>query len=95
MRRILLLVMMVGAELGWRTDVQACSCMDGGSFFSIAEKAAWQPGVLIVRAEVRDHEAHGMNVKILEVLNGSEEKSVVRVWCDPGEAAPDRRFDPG
>ncbi|MGM9510949.1 T9SS type A sorting domain-containing protein [Larkinella sp. GY13] len=84
MRRILLLVMMVGTGLGGITDVQACSCMDAGSFFTIAEKAAWQPGVLIVRAEVRDHEAHGMDVKILEVLNGSEEKSVVRVWGDPG-----------
>jgi hypothetical protein len=76
--------MMVGAGLVGISDVQACSCLDGGSFFTIAERAAWKPGVLIVRAEVRDHEAHGMDVKILEVLNGSEGKSVVRVWGDPG-----------
>jgi hypothetical protein len=75
-------MMMVG--MGLAIETHACSCIDGGGFFTIAEKAAWQPGVLIVRAEVRDHEAHGMDVKILEVLNGSEEKAVIRVWGDPG-----------
>ncbi len=70
--------------LGGATSARACSCTDGGAFLTIAEKAAWTPGTLMVRAEVRDHEAHGMDVKVLEVLNGSEEKSVLRVWGDPG-----------
>ncbi|GAB3256864.1 hypothetical protein GCM10027347_18940 [Larkinella harenae] len=72
------------AWLGLTQTAQACSCSDGGAFFAIAERAAWTPGVLIVRAEVQGHEAHGMDVKILETLNGSEEKSTIRVWGDPG-----------
>jgi hypothetical protein len=70
--------------LGFINNAQACSCIDGGSFFSVAEKTAWQPGILIVRAEVKDQEDYGMDVKILEILNGSEGKSVIRVWGDPG-----------
>ncbi|MFC5408983.1 T9SS type A sorting domain-containing protein [Larkinella bovis] len=81
MMRRLLMVLMGG--LGW-LNALACSCVDGGAFLTIAEQNAWKPGSLIVRAEVKDHEAHGIDVKILEVLNGSEEKSVIRVWGDPG-----------
>ncbi|WP_234734650.1 T9SS type A sorting domain-containing protein [Tellurirhabdus bombi] len=62
----------------------ACSCMDGGPFLSIAEKSAWQPGILMVRAEVKSQEEHGMDVKVLEVLHGAENKNVIRVWGDPG-----------
>ncbi|WP_185716112.1 T9SS type A sorting domain-containing protein [Larkinella knui] len=84
MARLLLVWMMGGAWLGLATNTRACSCIDAGAFLTVAEKAAWKPGVLMVRAEVRDQEAHGMEVKILAVLNGSEEKSVIRVWGDPG-----------
>ncbi|MGV3560735.1 T9SS type A sorting domain-containing protein [Larkinella arboricola] len=84
MKQFLLIGMIAMLWLGGSTTARACSCMDGGAFLTIAEKAAWTPGTLMVRAEVRDHEAHGMDVKVLEVLNGSEEKSVIRVWGDPG-----------
>ncbi|WP_460673989.1 T9SS type A sorting domain-containing protein [Larkinella ripae] len=82
MRRLLLILMIVGG--GWLTPARACSCVDGGPFLTIAERGAWMPGVLVVRAEVRNQEAHGIEVKILEVLNGREDKSVIRVWGDPG-----------
>lgn len=72
------------AWLGAASGAKACSCNDAGAFLTIAEKGAWTPGTLMIRAEVRDHKAHGMDVKVLEVLNGSEEKSVIRVWGDPG-----------
>ena len=84
MTRLVLIVMFMGGWLGLSTNARACSCSDAGAFLTVAEKAAWSPGVLMIRAEVRGHQAHGMDVKILEVLNGSEEKSVIRVWGDPG-----------
>lgn len=84
MAKWILFLVMTGAWLGSAPAAQACSCADSGPFLTVAEKSAWAPGVLIVRAEVRGHEAHGMEVKVLEVLSGREEKSTIRVWGDPG-----------
>ncbi|GAB3919381.1 T9SS type A sorting domain-containing protein [Larkinella terrae] len=84
MIRLLLILVLCGALTGLTTESPACSCIDGGGFFAIAENAAWQPGVLIVRAEVKSQEMHGIDVKILEIINGSEKRSTIRVWGDPG-----------
>jgi hypothetical protein len=55
----------------------ACSCMWSGPFTKVA------PGTdLVVLAEVRSYYRHGMDVGVIDVLKGGEDRSVIRVWGD-------------
>ena len=57
----------------------ACSCSWGGPFTKVALGTD-----LVVLVEVRSYYRHSMDVRILEVLKGSEARRVVRVWGDDG-----------
>lgn len=56
-----------------------CTCSWAGPFTRVALSAD-----LIVLAEVRAHDRHGMDVTVLEVLRGRERRRVIRVWGDTG-----------
>jgi hypothetical protein len=57
----------------------ACSCVWAGPFAKVA------PGrELVVYGEVLDYYGHSMEVKVLEVLKGKEERSTIRIWGDNG-----------
>jgi len=59
--------------------VLACSCVWAGPFTKVALRAD-----LVVLGEVRSYNRHGMDVAVLEVLRGKEERPVIRVWGDTG-----------
>ena len=54
-----------------------CSCMWGGPFTKVALGKE-----LIVLGEVRSHHKNSMEVKVLEVLKGKEERKTIRIWGD-------------
>ena len=57
----------------------ACSCTWGGPFTKVALGSD-----LIVLAEVRSYHRHSMAVTIVEVLEGTGTRQVLRVWGDNG-----------
>jgi hypothetical protein len=57
----------------------ACSCLWAGPFTKVALRAD-----LVVLGEVRSYHRHGMDVAVLEVLRGKEDRRVIRVWGDTG-----------
>jgi hypothetical protein len=59
--------------------VLACTCAWVGPFTKMALRAD-----LVVLAEVRGHERHGMDVAVLEVLQGRTDRRVIRIWGDTG-----------
>jgi hypothetical protein len=61
------------------TAALACTCAWVGPFTKMALKAD-----LVVLAEVRGYERHGMDVRVLEVLKGAVDRRVIRVWGDTG-----------
>ncbi|HET7854679.1 MAG TPA: hypothetical protein VFM04_09515 [Candidatus Methylomirabilis sp.] len=67
------------AILGLPKSAFACSCMWAGPFSKVA------PGKeLIVLGEVMDHYKNSMDVKVIEVLKGTEERKSIRIWGDNG-----------
>jgi hypothetical protein len=57
----------------------ACTCLWAGPFTKVALGAD-----LIVLAEVRAYERHGMEVTVLDVLKGEEVRNVIKIWGDDG-----------
>ena len=57
----------------------ACSCMWSGPFTKVALGAD-----LVVLAEVRSYYRHGMDVTVIEILKGGEDRREIRVWGDSG-----------
>jgi len=57
----------------------ACSCMWAGPFTRVALRTD-----LVLLAEVLHYHRHGMDVAVLDVLKGREERRVIRVWGDTG-----------
>jgi len=57
----------------------ACSCMWAGPFTKMALGTD-----LVVLAEVRSYHGHSMDVAVLEVLKGGEDRREIRVWGDSG-----------
>jgi hypothetical protein len=57
----------------------ACTCAWVGPFTKMALQAD-----LIVLAEVRGYQRHGMDVRVLEVLRGREPRRTIRIWGDTG-----------
>ncbi|MGH7419244.1 MAG: hypothetical protein ACREKB_15825 [Candidatus Rokuibacteriota bacterium] len=57
----------------------ACSCMWSGPFTKVALGTD-----LVVLAEVRSYYRHGMDVAIIEVLRGGDDRREIRVWGDSG-----------
>lgn len=56
-----------------------CSCMWGGPLTKVALGKE-----LIVLGEVRSHHKNSMEVKVIEVLKGNEERKAIRIWGDTG-----------
>ena len=56
-----------------------CSCAWGGPFSKVALGKE-----LIVLGEVRSHHKNSMEVEVLEVLKGNEERKRIRIWGDTG-----------
>ncbi len=73
---------------------QACDCSSlGDHSATIEQRAQWNKDPrykayvkesAVVEVEVLKHHQHGMDVGILQVLVGSESRSQVTVWGDPG-----------
>jgi len=57
----------------------ACSCMWSGPFTKVALGTD-----LVVLAEVRSYYRHSMDVALVEVLKGGEDRREIRVWGDSG-----------
>ena len=57
----------------------ACSCMWAGTFSRVAFGKE-----LIVLGEVMDHYKNSMEVKVVEVIRGTEERKTIRIWGDNG-----------
>lgn len=57
----------------------ACSCMWNGPFTKVALGTD-----LVVLAEVRSYHRHSMDVAVVEVLKGGEDRREIRVWGDSG-----------
>ena len=57
----------------------ACSCMWSGPFTKVALGTD-----LVVLAEVRSYYRHSMEVAVLDVLKGGEDRREIRVWGDSG-----------
>lgn len=57
----------------------ACSCMWSGPFTKVALGTD-----LVVLAEVRSYHRHSMDVAVVEVLKGGEDRREIRVWGDSG-----------
>ena len=72
-------VMALVALLTAQNLAMACTCLWGGPFTKIALGQE-----LVVYGEVLDYYTHSMEVKVLEVLKGKEERSAIRIWGDNG-----------
>jgi len=57
----------------------ACSCMWSGPFTKVALGTE-----LVVLAEVRSYYRHSMDVTVIEILKGGEDRREIRVWGDSG-----------
>jgi len=57
----------------------ACTCLWGGPFAKVALGQE-----LVLYGEVLDYYRHGMEVKVIEILKGKEERSTIRIWGDNG-----------
>ncbi len=57
----------------------ACRCIWAGPFTKVALATE-----LVVLADVRSYERHGMDVAVIEVLKGEEVRRTIRVWGDDG-----------
>jgi hypothetical protein len=57
----------------------ACRCIWAGPFTKVALATD-----LVVLADVRSYERHGMDVAVIEVLKGEEVRRTIRVWGDDG-----------
>jgi hypothetical protein len=57
----------------------ACSCMWAGPFSKVAPSQE-----LIVLGEVLSHYKNSMDVRVIEVLKGTEEGKTIRIWGDTG-----------
>jgi hypothetical protein len=57
----------------------ACTCSWRGPFAKVALGQE-----LVVYGEVLDYYKHSMEVKVLEVLRGKEDRGTIRIWGDNG-----------
>ena len=57
----------------------ACRCLWAGPFTKVALATE-----LVVLADVKSYERHGMDVVVIEVLKGKEDRRTIRVWGDDG-----------
>lgn len=67
------------ANLSLPSLASACSCTWGGPFSRVALGKE-----LIVLGEVLDHYKNSMEVKVIEVIKGTEERRTFRIWGDNG-----------
>lgn len=61
------------------SPAMACTCHWGGPFAKVALGQE-----LVVYGEVLDYYRHSMEVKVLEVLKGKEDRGTIRIWGDNG-----------
>lgn len=72
-------VLVLLAILGLPKSALACSCMWAGPFSKVALGKE-----LIVLGEVLSHYKNSMEVQIIEVVKGTEERKTIRIWGDNG-----------
>jgi len=72
-------VLVLLAILGLPKSALACSCMWAGPYAKVALGKE-----LIVLGEVMDHYKNSMEVQIIEVVKGTEERKTIRIWGDNG-----------
>jgi hypothetical protein len=70
---------MLVAALAAPSLVLACRCIWAGPFTTVALATE-----LVVLADVKSYERHGMDVAVIEVLKGQEDRRTIRVWGDDG-----------
>ena len=78
MRKLGLLVTLV-AVLAAPGAALACRCLWAGPFTKVALGTD-----LVVLAEVRSYDRNSMEVVVIEVLKGEEERRALRIWGDNG-----------
>jgi hypothetical protein len=77
-RRLGLLVTFV-AVLAAPGVALACRCLWAGPFTGVALGTD-----LVILAEVRSYDRHSMEVTVIEILKGEEERRALRIWGDDG-----------
>ena len=77
-RRLASLLMSIGV-LAAPGVAAACSCAWAGPFAKVALATD-----LVVLADVRSYHRHGMDLAVIEVLKGEEDRPAIRVWGDTG-----------
>jgi hypothetical protein len=90
------IALLVGGLLGWGVHTEASQCVFGKSFEGDAAEADLVVGARVVRHEPpkgtdRPHPAY-MDVEVLRVIAGKEERKEVRVWV--GARSTDTRLGP-
>jgi hypothetical protein len=75
----LVIFAMLAAALAAPGVALACRCVWAGPFTKVALATE-----LVVLADVRSYERHGMDVAVIEVLKGKEDRRTIRVWGDDG-----------
>ena len=68
----------------WSGPAAACTCGYGGPFSKVAAK-----GDLVVVGQVLSHHGHGMQLEVLQVLKGKEERQRITIWGDAGMSCRD------
>src|SRR5882724_4565572 len=76
--RLVVLAMLLAA-VATPSAALASRCIWAGPFTKVALATE-----LVVLADVRSYERHGMDVAVIEVLKGEEVRRTIRVWGDDG-----------
>jgi hypothetical protein len=66
-------------NLSFPSGAVACSCVWGGPFSKVALHKA-----VIILGEVLSYHKNSMDVQIIEVIRGTEDRKTIRIWGDNG-----------
>jgi len=66
-------------NLSFPGGVVACSCTWGGPFSKVA-----LPKAVIILGEVLSYHKNSMDVQVIEVIKGTEDRTTIKIWGDNG-----------
>jgi len=76
-RAVLVVTLLV--NLSFPSGAVACSCVWGGPFSKVALHKA-----VIILGEVLSYHKNSMDVQVIEVIKGTEDRKTIRIWGDDG-----------
>jgi len=78
LERVVLAVALL-VNLSFPSGAVACSCTWGGPFSKVALHKA-----VIILGEVLSYHKNSMDVQVIEVIKGTEDRKTIRIWGDNG-----------